>query len=77
SMDLYSERNLLNLLNELKAEGKTILIAAHKLSLIRNADQILVLDGGRIRETGTHSELINMGGNYNELWNYQNQDNFF
>jgi ABC-type multidrug transport system fused ATPase/permease subunit len=47
--------------------GRTPLVIAHRLSTIRQADQILVVDGGRIRERGSHAELLAAGGLYAEL----------
>jgi len=46
---------------------RTSLIVSHRISTVRDADQILVLDGGRIAERGTHDELIGKGGLYAEL----------
>ena len=40
------------------------MVVAHRLSTVRDADQILVLDGGKISERGTHDELIKLGGHY-------------
>ncbi len=51
--------------------GRTSLVIAHRLSTIHEADQILVLDAGRIRERGTHGELISTGGLYAELYRTQ------
>ncbi|MEV4514730.1 ABC transporter ATP-binding protein [Dactylosporangium sp. NPDC049525] len=51
--------------------GRTSLVIAHRLSTVRNADQILVIDGGRIRERGTHDELIAAGGLYADLYRTQ------
>jgi ATP-binding cassette subfamily B protein len=51
--------------------GRTSLVIAHRLSTIHEADQILVLDGGRIRERGTHGELLAAGGLYAELYRTQ------
>ena len=53
------------------AVGRTTLIIAHRLSTIRNADRILVVDGHRIAEEGTHEELLARGGAYAELWQAQ------
>jgi ATP-binding cassette subfamily B protein len=52
-------------------EGRTSLVIAHRLSTVRNADQILVLDDGRIVESGTHSELLARGGLYADLYRTQ------
>ncbi|MGN6251314.1 MAG: ATP-binding cassette domain-containing protein, partial [Marmoricola sp.] len=48
-------------------EGRTSLVIAHRLSTVRNADQILVVDDGRIVQRGTHAELLAAGGLYAEL----------
>jgi ATP-binding cassette subfamily B protein len=52
-------------------EGRTSLVIAHRLSTVRDADQILVVDGGRIVERGTHEELVSAGGLYAELYRTQ------
>lgn len=52
-------------------EGRTSFIVAHRLSTIRNADKIIVMNNGQILETGTHTELLSRGGFYADLYNSQ------
>ena len=56
-------------LDEQVKQGKTVIVIAHRLSTVKNADRIVVLDKGQVAETGTHKELFNSGGIYNRLWN--------
>ncbi|MBN2852066.1 MAG: ABC transporter ATP-binding protein [Clostridia bacterium] len=52
-------------------EGKTVLVIAHRLSTILNADMIIVLEGGKVIESGTHEQLIERSGKYIELYHQQ------
>nr|CAB3487042.1 unnamed protein product [Digitaria exilis] len=63
ALDSESEKLVQQALDK-ASMGRTTLIVAHKLSTVKNADQIAVLDGGTIAEIGTHNELINKGGPY-------------
>ena len=56
------------------AEGRTTLVIAHRLSTVMDADQILVMDAGRIVERGTHRELLERAGAYAEMWSLQQQE---
>jgi ATP-binding cassette, subfamily B, multidrug efflux pump len=56
--------------------GRTSFVIAHRLSTIRNADQIMVMDRGRIVETGTHEELLEKGGFYHDLYQSQFSEAF-
>ncbi|MDP1610749.1 MAG: ABC transporter ATP-binding protein/permease [Sulfuritalea sp.] len=61
---------------EQAAVGRTTLIIAHRLSTVMNADEILVLDAGRIVERGTHRALLERGGLYSQMWALQQQEQF-
>ena len=54
-------------------KGKTLIVIAHRLSTIRDADQILVVDNGKIVEKGVHAELIQQKGIYQNFWNLRQQ----
>jgi ABC-type multidrug transport system fused ATPase/permease subunit len=70
SLDTESEAYIQESLGRLMA-GRTTLVIAHRLSTIRRADQILVLEDGRIVERGKHDQLIAQKGRYHELYTYQ------
>jgi ABC-type multidrug transport system fused ATPase/permease subunit len=70
SLDGQSELDVSDAIHSLKGTITVVLIA-HRLSTIRKADTIVVLDQGRVRETGTHEELIDSGGLYNRLCELQ------
>ena len=70
NVDAENEQLIQTALQEL-LKNKTVIMIAHKLSTIQNADQILVLENGTISQRGSHAELIAQGGLYRRLWDIQ------
>ncbi|KGG15421.1 MULTISPECIES: ABC transporter ATP-binding protein [unclassified Prochlorococcus] len=70
SVDNETEAAIQRSLSKITA-NRTTLVIAHRLSTIKNADQIVVLEKGKIVESGTHESLLQMNGVYSELWNVQ------
>ena len=73
SLDSISEQAILDAINAVKTK-RTTLVIAHRLSTVRDADSILVMDQGEIVESGSHSELLAKDGYYARLWLQQQQD---
>lgn len=71
SLDTESEHKVQQAIDRLM-EGRTTLVIAHRLSTVRHADRIIVLDAGRVAETGTHDELMQNKGLYRKLVDMQN-----
>ncbi|HET9360829.1 MAG TPA: ABC transporter ATP-binding protein [Vicinamibacterales bacterium] len=70
SLDSESEQMIQDGLRQLRS-GRTTFVIAHRLSTIRSADQILVIEEGRVVEQGTHEELLALGGRYRQLYDKQ------
>ncbi|WP_425236182.1 ABC transporter ATP-binding protein [Ulvibacterium sp.] len=70
SVDTYSEQ-LIQQATEKITQGRTSIIIAHRLATVKKANKILVMDAGRIVETGTHKELLERGGYYSKLYEAQ------
>ena len=70
SLDSESEKQIQKALEKLTA-GRTVIAIAHRLSTVLSADQIVVMDCGRIKEIGTHSELLEKSGYYRRLYDHQ------
>jgi len=73
ALDSKSEKSIQAELNRI-ARGHTTLVIAHRLSTVMDANQILVMDHGRIAERGTHRELLDRGGTYAQMWALQQQE---
>ncbi len=70
ALDTITEEHIQRSFSQL-SEGRTTLVIAHRLATVRDADRIVVIDGGRITEEGTHKELLAAGGEYARLYNTQ------
>lgn len=71
SLDSVSEKYVKQTLKNLADKGKTIVVIAHRLSTVRDADAIVVLDNGQVVQQGVHEQLIHEEGVYSKLWNEQ------
>lgn len=68
SLDIENELAVKQAISNLLQENKTVVMIAHTLSVIKNADQILVVSGGKVAESGTHEQLLALGGKYSAMW---------
>lgn len=71
SLDSIAESSVQDTIRLLKREHKTIIIIAHRLSTLRFADRIIVLEKGKVTQDGVFSELSNSEGRFREMWNHQ------
>ena len=71
-MDTATERKIQNAIDRLK-EGRTIIAIAHRLSTLRDADKLCVIEHGELKEQGTHDELIRKKGKYYDLYKLQSE----
>ena len=67
ALDTVTEARIQGAFDKL-AEGRTTIIIAHRLSIIKNADRIILIDDGEIKEEGTHEDLMKIGGQYASLY---------
>ena len=71
SLDSESESFVQQTIQSLKEKGKTVIIIAHRLSTVVNADNIIVLENGKVIEQGNHEKLFSEKGRYWEMWGKQ------
>ena len=69
SLDIENELLVKQAVSNLLKADKTVVMIAHTLPIIRNAEKILVLNGGAVVESGTHDQLVGEGGKYADMWN--------
>ena len=69
SLDIENEFTVKQAISNLLQENKTVVMIAHTLSIIKNANQILVVADGKVVESGTHEKLLALGGKYTAMWN--------
>lgn len=73
SLDSGAEKEIMKAIEEISGD-RSVLMIAHRLSTVSKADQILVLEEGKIVEKGDHANLINLGGRYKQLWDLQKME---
>ncbi len=73
ALDNATEMQIQSSLEEL-SHGRTVIVVAHRLSTVKGADEIVVIDKSGIVERGTHDELVSLGGEYDKLYKYQFRD---
>jgi ATP-binding cassette subfamily B protein len=73
ALDNATEMQIQSSLEEL-SKGRTVIVVAHRLSTVKNADEIVVLDKNGIVERGNHEELLALNGEYKKLYDYQFKD---
>lgn len=74
SLDSHSEKIIQESIEELSKGGRTSIVIAHRLSTIVNADKIIVMENGEVKEEGTHDELLKQEGIYYRLWTVQQKE---
>ncbi|MEJ5266159.1 MAG: peptidase C39, partial [Bacteroidales bacterium] len=72
ALDSYFEQNIKKLYLNLKKQNKTVIIITHRLNNVLLADQIVLLEKGKLIENGTHHQLMQLKGKYFSLWEHQN-----
>lgn len=72
ALDPASESEIIQAVTELRNESMTIILITHKLSLIRDADHIILISEGKSHESGIHEDLVKENGVYNQMWSVQN-----
>lgn len=71
NIDKKSEKDIFQIIDQLKASGKTVIVITHRLGNLVNSDEIVLMDNGRVIETGSHQSLLDREGNYAALYREQ------
>ena len=72
NIDVESENEIMAQIHSL-AKSRTVILISHRLANVEGADRIYMMDGGRIAESGTHRELMELGGSYSRLYRAQQE----
>ncbi|MGB4658721.1 MAG: multidrug ABC transporter ATP-binding protein, partial [Mobilitalea sp.] len=76
SLDIETERKIFKNIKQ-HCKEKTLLVASHRASAIKDADEILFFENGSIVERGTHEELMNLNGRYADIYNLQTDEEVY
>ena len=76
SLDVLSEKAIMRTIKK-TGKGATMIIVAHRLSTIKDCDNIFVFDKGSLVESGSHEALLSKKGKYYEMWKVQNEENSY
>jgi len=72
ALDAEAEQEMIKLVLSMKDQGMTLVLISHKLQVVRQADHIILINEGKVSESGQHDELYGSGGQYRHLWEQQN-----
>ena len=72
ALDSEAEQEMIKLIHSMKSQGMTLIVISHKLQIVRQADHIILINDGKVSESGHHDKLYGSGGQYRQFWEQQN-----